>query len=262
MGLPQVMLKVFPTAALVLVIGGAGAAPGLAQTSAGGSVPPAFASASIEPSSSGLVDHRISEDGFVGTTVTLTELIQQAYGLHPGEIVGGPNWVRVDRFTVRATAGEPVAPDRVRLMLQTLLAGRFKLQLAREIQTVPLYRLTAGAAHKLKSTTAPGQPPVIDIELLSGGGVVLYEYRGRNVTMSDLARALALQLPVPVVDMTNLAGRFDFRFTFTYDDVFGQDTDDPTVFEALERRLGLQLVAGEGPLPVYVVRSASRPVAP
>jgi len=39
------------------------------------------------------------------------------------------------------------------------------------------------------------------------------------------------------------------------------DPNRPTIFTALERDLGLKLVADRGPVPVYVIRRVSKPSA-
>src|SRR5688572_23276035 len=98
----------------------------------------AFEAASIAPvpERAGVpMDFRFFQERFVATNLALDQLIQIAYGIESREVVGGPEWVRVDRFNVTATAGESVDRDRMKLMLQSLLAERFQLQIARETQT-------------------------------------------------------------------------------------------------------------------------------
>lgn len=66
----------------------------------------------------------------------------------------------------------------------------------------------------------------------------------------------------PVVDETGLAGAFDFRVTFTQDDGLAKrasDAHNRTRFNALERQLGLKLVADEAKVAGYVIRQAEQP---
>lgn len=254
------MVRALTPAIAVLIISSAatasGQAPAPQHPSAG-----SFETASIEPSSSGVVDYQLGPKRFIARNATLGELIERAHGVPPWEIAGGPDWARVDRFTVQATTADDASEDEMRLMLRALLAERFALQLARDTRSVPVYELTAADVRRLKRTSRPGDPPAIDIELVPDQGVLRYRYKGRNATMGDLARALSPWLRKPVIDATRLADAFDFQFDFSYDDVFGQDPGLPTVFVALEKQVGLRLVPGTGTIPVYVIQRASKPTA-
>ena len=68
-------------------------------------------------------------------------LITNAYGVPNYLVVGGPEWIRADRYDMEAKAeGEP--PREMMLMLQTLLAERFQLRTHRETRELPAYVLT------------------------------------------------------------------------------------------------------------------------
>src|SRR5690349_23666714 len=58
---------------------------------------------------------------------TMVDLIKTAYGVDADSVVGGPNWIESDRFDVIAKAPAGASPDTAKLMLQALLADRFKL---------------------------------------------------------------------------------------------------------------------------------------
>src|SRR4029077_20141603 len=111
------------------------------------SPPLAFEAASIKPNNSTSLGRRfgVPGDRFVATNETLWTLIAVAYG-EPGflpqplanyQIAGGPNWINSDRFDVEAKAAGDVVRGtegtrRKQLMLQTLLAQRFKLAVHHE----------------------------------------------------------------------------------------------------------------------------------
>ena len=58
-------------------------------------------------------------------------------------VMGGPDWFDRDQYNLVAKAENPEAPkDEVRLMIQSLLADRFKLTLHRETRELPVYTLT------------------------------------------------------------------------------------------------------------------------
>jgi hypothetical protein len=103
-----------------------------AVSAAGG---PAFEVASIKSNVSGAlrVSIHVSPGGrFTAINAPLRALIRHAYGLQAFELAGGPKWLDSDRFDIAAKAeGEP-APAQMRLMLRTLLADRFKLELRSE----------------------------------------------------------------------------------------------------------------------------------
>jgi uncharacterized protein (TIGR03435 family) len=242
--------------------------PGQAQQPATGTPPlPTFDAASIkppDPKGIGAIDLRFYPNRFVATTVTLSQLIEQAYGLQAREIIGGPDWVRVERFDVTATTGADVSRDQMKLMLQSLLADRFQLQIVREMQTGTIYRLTARNVRSLNPPAKADDRSIVSIIRNDGNGFLSYEYRGRNATMEQLATTLGGQLRAPVIDETKVSGNYDFRISWTYDEAFGglqPDPNIPTIFSALERDLGLKLVADKGPVPIHVIRRAAKPSA-
>src|SRR5215831_6915035 len=110
---------------------------------------PSFEVASIKPNNSG--DGRVmlqNQPGrFAATNVTLKMLIRNAYQLQDFQITGGPSWISADHFDIvakiEATDADAQAPpgpgalpgqgpSRLQLMLRTLLADRFKLQIHEE----------------------------------------------------------------------------------------------------------------------------------
>ena len=58
----------------------------------------------------------------------MLDLIATAYSITDRDlIVGGPAWLERNRFDIAAKAPQDTSPANVRLMLQDLLAERFKL---------------------------------------------------------------------------------------------------------------------------------------
>ena len=94
------MLRSLATA--VLLAFGSGALLAQTQSPADAvSALPSFEAASIkppDPNGIGAIDLRYFPNRFVATTVTVAQLIEHAYGLESRELVGGPEWVRVERF--------------------------------------------------------------------------------------------------------------------------------------------------------------------
>ena len=238
-------------------------APALAQQPPAGAAPlPSFEAASIRPSGGGAIDFRFFPNRFVATNFTLGQLIEQAYNIQPRELIGGPDWLRVDGFNVTATSGSDVSQDHMRLMLRSLLADRFQLQIEPETRTGTAYRLIARNVRGLNPPAKPDERSLVSTIRKDSNGFLSYDYLGRNATIAQLAVTLAGQLRAPVTDETGLKGNYDFRIGWTYDTAiqgFPPDPNFPTIFTALERDLVLKLEPGKGPIPVHVIRSVARP---
>jgi uncharacterized protein (TIGR03435 family) len=83
--------------------------------------------------------------------MTLRDLIRRAYGLagieRNDQVVGGPNWVRTDRFDVLAGTDADMPPDLegrtqpMLAMLRTLLEDRFHLIAHTEKHETDIYAL-------------------------------------------------------------------------------------------------------------------------
>src|SRR5580698_1558545 len=67
--------------------------------------------------------------------VSLNTAIRWAYKLGVYE-VSGPDWTLSERFDITAKAASPVAEDQLRLMLQSLLKERFKLEFHRQVKDI------------------------------------------------------------------------------------------------------------------------------
>ena len=83
-----------------------------------------------------------------------------AYDIKPYQFAGLPAWVdSADaRFDIEAKTEKPVSQDQCRVMVQALLADRFKLATHREAKALPVYALVvAKNGPKFKKAT-PGGP--------------------------------------------------------------------------------------------------------
>ena len=90
----------------------------------------------------------------------------------------------------------------------------------------------------------------------------------RGASIRNLARGLHIELEVPVVDETKIAGNYDFKLRFEEgNDDLVEKPDGPrvggmpaagSVFTAL-KELGLRLEPGKLPIEVLAIDSAERP---
>ena len=99
----------------------------------------------------------LREGKYVNRDVTLLKLIASAYGLSEDNIAGGPSWLSSDLFDVIAKVPGGANREDVQIMLQNLLADRFKLTLHKESREVPLYELVAAKGGKKTAVIADSQ---------------------------------------------------------------------------------------------------------
>jgi uncharacterized protein (TIGR03435 family) len=163
-------------------------------------------------------------------------------------------------------------------MLRSLLEDRFKLTVHREMKDLPVYALTA-AKSGLK-LPAPEEKDCTDAnakDVMAGpcGDLVLtfetsagLALKGRHVTMANLAKLLSTILGRPVIDHSETTDKFDVNLPFTYDDatigiarppLTSSLNEAPSIFDSLQRQLGLRLQSTKGPVEVIVVDHAERP---
>ena len=234
---------------------------------------PAFEVATIKPVESTPKSGRFivmqGTNRFVEKDYTLRLLIAAAWNLNPKAVTGGPAWIETEHYDILALTPGDKQPthDEQMAMLRTLLADRFRLTFHRESKIFPIYSLElAKGGSKLKPSTASptDQPQVIS---------TVYPERilmpARNASMADFTSVLQRAiLDRPVVDNTNLTGRYDFDLEWAPDESqFGGDipasTDAsiPPFFTAIEQQLGLRIVATRGPIQAIVVDHADHPSA-
>lgn len=213
----------------------------------------------------------------------VSNFITNAYGIPYYAVLGGPDWMRVDRYDLLATAdGERPRPE-IMLMLQTLLADRFQFRAHRETRELPAYVLTVarGGAKLTRSKDgdcveadrsrppvplAPGETrkPQCGNNFLSSRNVAPnMMWAATRVNMASITGALASFFRRPVVDRTGLTGFFDIQLILpplqpATADAAAADSG-PSVFTVLQEQLGLRVEEGRGPVDVLVIDRLERP---
>jgi uncharacterized protein (TIGR03435 family) len=250
--------------------------PGVAAQAAQ-PAPPAFEVASVKSNRSGfpggMTEMRVS--GFSATNETLEHLIMAAYGVESFRIVGGPDWMRSDRFDIQARTAAETPREQLMTMLQGLLASRFRLLARKETRTLPIYELTmasGGAKPGLRPAASdactdrgdlpagPATGPLPSCgEMSAGPG----RMKGRSVTMNLLATLLGSRVNRSVVDRTGRTEKFDLDLAWTAGDLAATTPTGidgpPGIFTALQEQLGLKLVSSKGPVDVVVIDSVQHP---
>ena len=79
---------------------------------------------------------------FTAGTVTLKQLIAEAFEVRDFQIEGGPPWLATSYFDITANAGADATAADVRGMLRTLLGDRFGLRTRSETRQALVYVLT------------------------------------------------------------------------------------------------------------------------
>ncbi|HEX4275009.1 MAG TPA: TIGR03435 family protein [Bryobacteraceae bacterium] len=189
---------------------------------------------------------------------TMLDMIRVAWGVDPQVVLGGPNWLEFDRFDIAAKAPPASSPETVRLMLQSLLADRFKLVLHKDTRPLPAYALALGKS-KPKITQAAGDGnPECKYQPQPAGSAFSTAYSCRNMTMAAFAERLhgiaRDYLIDPVVDTTGLEGAWDFDLRWnSRSQVLPGGAERTTIFAAIEKQLGLLLTLQKAPAPVLVI---------
>jgi uncharacterized protein (TIGR03435 family) len=191
------------------------------------------------------------------TNTTLSEMIRYAYGLTNEEQISGPAWIRdrSTRFSLEAKAPPDTPLEQRQLMLQALLAERFKVELHREPRKIAHLILTVGKSG----------PKFAESQSDGPGGRVNYglgDLEYRRIGLSGFVVLISRLLKQPVLDRTGLTGLYDLKLEWTPDEADSSATPKPDIFTAFQQQLGLKLEVSKEPLEVFVVDRAEKvPIA-
>jgi uncharacterized protein (TIGR03435 family) len=224
--------------------------------------PKAFEVASVKINKSGAMesDVQLLPGGRVTLrNVPLKLLVGLAYRVRPNMISGAPFWLDADRYDIVAKAYPGASEDELRVMMQTLLEERFKLELHREQKQLAGYAMVVAKTGAKLGTPDAKRPDD------SGCNPQAASVQGQHhvvchVQMEELAEALPMLAPgyfdKPVVDKTGLEGFYKLKLDWTgarQIDLLG----GRTIFDAVEL-LGLKLESRKVTLPAIVVDHVER----
>ena len=235
----------------------------------------------IEPRDSRLRPLGARSSGQVDAAVPLRDLIMWAFAVAP-DLIEGSFRLLDDAFAVTAKASGPVPlapPGEVgpmNLMMQSLLAERFKLRVRREVRNRRVYALRRITSDRLGPNLKP-----LAVECPSGladnvntapAGCMKKFTLGvltGVVRMPDLAAILGEFMWRPVVDDTGLTGAFEIKTAFNpqsgdgrypaYAVVGGGWERMPSIADALRKDLGLKLESSRHDFSALIVESVERP---
>jgi uncharacterized protein (TIGR03435 family) len=239
--------------------------------------------ASVKPNKSGTTQANI---GMLPNGVNLVNLplrgtIQLFFGINqPSKVIGIPDWTITERFDISARAAGPITADDRRLMMQALLADRFKLVARREKREVTVLALVLNRKDgklgpklmESKGCLQPGgaaaaregdQKPVCGIKAGGQGRLIL-----TGAPIQQFTSILGTMLGRTVTDKTGLTGRYDIDLTFAPEHQIpagtavadpAADLDGPSIYTALREQLALKLETQRDEEEVLVVDHVERP---
>lgn len=244
---------------------------------------------SIRPSGNGPMSvsySMVTPDGYVAANQTLWATILLAYFPQADmflpstekEIVGAPAWATSIRYDIRAKVDEATAKEwksltytqrweKVKPMLQAMLADRCKLVQHADTVEMPIYALVVGKhGTKLKETKPGEAAPSGALSVIgSNDGSMMVPYQRNdprpaliffNTSMAALAGQIANGAPRRIEDRTGLTGRYDFVLP-KLEDTSSNDPDPPTIWNIGE--LGLTLKPAKALMKTLVIDHIERP---
>lgn len=229
---------------------------------------PAFEVVSVKVNTSGDPSLRLDiQPGgrFVAANIPLKQFIRAAYTLQLHQIVDAPSWVDSERFDITAisdrdlSVSTPWTPGGryavVQLMMQSLLADRFKMASHTEERQAQGYELVLQRTGGQSRLTPAKGPCQANCGMRPGAGTLA----ARGIPIPTLAEFLSQVTGRLVIDGTGLAGTFDLDLRWTPEAQLRPDSEAPSIFTALQEQLGLRLDARRAPLTVLVIDSIDRP---
>jgi len=199
---------------------------------------------------------------YVAQNVSLSTMVQYAFGVTEARVIGLPPQLETARFDVQAKGDvetdarwRRLNPDQQRVakqtMMQGLLADRCKLAYHWETRELPVYVLVAakGGAKLQQSDEQTVQAWTWREHINVEGGN----------TLERLAEELTRVAGRPVVNRTGLTGRYTLELEWAADE--DGDADVPTLFTAIREQLGLRLEPERAMVEVVVIDHMELPTA-
>jgi bla regulator protein blaR1 len=205
--------------------------------------------------------------------LALAAIIAQSFRTNRTMVLNEPAWIGATKYDIVAKGPDPaVGNAEVWEMMRSLLIERFHLKYHVEERPQQIFALTvAPGGHKLipgekgRCAGAPATGPTCGDLGQSPTSAEIY-----NMPIGALITAIGRRAGRPIVDRTNLTGRYDALVTWLPAGVKLEDlnlSNVPQQYrpqemglpEALERQLGLKLQPEQAPMPYLAIDSVSRP---
>jgi uncharacterized protein (TIGR03435 family) len=199
--------------------------------------------------------------------ISLTNLILLAYEVKAYQ-VSSPEWMNGTSFDLLATVAKDATKEQFHLMLQSLLAERFKLKLHHERKESDVYSLVVGKNGPKMKESPEEPPPPGKMQKDEDGfsvfpgmrGIYTASIAGRErmrasqENMAQFVMTLSGQLGRPVTDATGLKGKYDFIVTYAPAGAAAtpEADADPDIIGAMQQ-IGLKLERKKGMIDTLVI---------
>jgi uncharacterized protein (TIGR03435 family) len=182
---------------------------------------------------------------FTAENFSLEDLIKLAYDVDEQYLSSSDKEIYSLRFGIHAKTVDdlPLTYERLRPLLQKLLADRFQLAAHFEDKEISGYALTVIAkGSALKSADEKG----------GAAGYILQDaIQLPGQTMDIFARVLAGVVHRPVENQTSLPGHYNISLKYAAENSI--DSPYPDIFTSLKEQLGLQLISRKVTAKMLVV---------
>ena len=206
---------------------------------------------------------RRTPDGGVTTEhVRARFLITIAYQLQPFQLIGVPGWANETYYdiTAKPASGSATTRTDMNVMLQALLAERFKLRSHRESRPMDGFALvqvkkgTLGPGMKASALDCEKTPALRPCQTFGDAGSTFVM---SGAPIWTLLQRLNSEVNAPIDDETGLLGTYDISLRWSTDPT--ANTDLPALFTAIQEQLGLRLERRRVTAEVLVVDQFERP---
>jgi uncharacterized protein (TIGR03435 family) len=210
---------------------------------------------------------------------TLMNIIDAAFAVRPNQVTG-PGYLTASTFSITATVPVGATREQVRAMWRNLLSQRFGMVARVEKKEFDGQELIVAKGgpkfqeSKLVDTEQP-QRPIFENGRLKSPGIAGVSQNVRGVQtnkvmanaqpMSAVLNMLISELNEPVVDRTELTGKYDFEFDYIPRATSGKAGRNAPpadagldIVEALDEYLGLRLRKAQVALDHVIIEQIDR----
>jgi uncharacterized protein (TIGR03435 family) len=230
---------------------------------------PVFEVASVKPhvQGSGYIPLSCSNGRLSSMGFPLVAVIQWAYDLNTDQYRQVEEHLPkgmspTTAYDIEAKAERPVTEPQCRLMLQALLADRFKFAAhweSRDAQVSDL--VVARGGPKLQKAAETDEGP--DVHVALNGKPLTGPRTGqpKGMTLKELADFITSGMRLqPILDKTGLEGRYKIDLKFSIQPAGSNEVlEDPDLETALQQQLGLKLEKRKGSVNLLIVDRIERP---
>src|ERR1041385_1476864 len=209
------------------------------------------------------VNVQVSPDGVTIRNSNLRSIVCWAHKVFEFQ-VKGPDWLGSERYDINAKASAAADDEKLRLMMQTLLAERFKMATHSETKEMQAYllQIAKGGLKVKESTAGDGEMDITPNQQTMSVTVV-------RAGVPQLIDALSNIFRAPVIDQTGLTGKYDATFNMMkyLAEMKAADPNAPLdpqtlIIRGLQEELGLKVEPKKMAVDLVVVDRAEKvPVA-